>query len=100
MKPKMKTKSVILLACLLIANFSLFGQEIQELKEVEILSGKEFRVLYKEIESLKKTDTSLVIKKLENTFSKTNNDYTRCKIMEELGPLYVSTKQFEKCLNM
>lgn len=96
----MKTKSIVLLVSLLIANFSLFGQGIQELKEIEIVSGNEFWALYNEVEPLKKTDTSLLINKLESVFLKTDNNYTRCKIMEELGPLYVSTKQFEKCLNM
>jgi len=88
------------MAGLLIANFNAFSQEIKELCEAETESGKEFWNLYTVIDSLKKTDTNSAITIMEYTFSNTANEYTRCKIMEELGPLYTSTKQFEKCLKM
>lgn len=96
----MRLKIFILAVCLFIFKLSLFSQEVKELKEFEIESGKEFWDLYNVIEPLKRTDTNLAISKLENAFSKTNNNFTKCKIMEELGPLYVSSKQFENCLNM
>lgn len=93
----MKAKFIIVMICLIIVNITAFSQEVKELKETEIVSGKEFWDLYKIVEPL---DTISSIIKLENVFSKTKNNYTKCKIMEELGPLYTSTKQFEKCLKL
>lgn len=81
-----------------MTGLSLWGQEIKELKEIE--SGKEFWDLYNVIEPLKKSDQNSAIKKLEDTFYKTQNYYTKSKIMEELGELYTSAKQLDKCLNM
>lgn len=96
----MKAKIIILLVGLIMSIITAFSQEIKELKVTEIESGKEFWELYNVIEQLKKTDTISAILKLENAFSKTGNNYTKCKIMEELGSLYASTKQLEKCLKM
>ncbi|MCX6163046.1 MAG: hypothetical protein NTV87_17135 [Ignavibacteriae bacterium] len=96
----MRLKIIILAVCLFFLKLSLFSQEVKELKEFEIESGKEFWDLYNVIEPLKKSDTNLAISKLENAFCKTNNNFTKCKILEELGEMYTSTKQFDKFLKM
>lgn len=96
----MKIKLIIIFLCLSSIRLTLFSQEIKELKVNEIVNGKEFWDLYRSIEFLKKTDTLAFMLKLENVFSKTKNSFTKCKILEELGPLYVSTKQYDKCLKM
>lgn len=92
-----KTFVILTVFILSIGSF-VICQDVKELKEIE--SGKEFWDLYNLVEPLKKSDQNSAIKKLEDTFYKTENNYTKSMIMAELGELYTSVKQFDKCLNM
>lgn len=96
----MRIQFIILTIILIMASFTVFSQEIKEIKDAEIESGKEFWDLYKEVELMKNKDTISIITKLEKAFHKSDNIYTKCKIMEELGFIYVTTKQIDKCLKM
>ncbi len=94
----MKTSLVVLMIITMLISIPTYAQEVLELKEIESLT--EFWDLYHEIEPINESDTSAAIKIFEDAFNKTNNSFAKSYLISELGTLYNTPEQFDKCLSM
>lgn len=74
------------------------SEEVIELNQFE--RGTEFWEMYEKVNPLTETDTVAAIKYYEDLFYNTNNSFTKSSIIYELGDLYTTPDQFEKCLDM
>lgn len=94
----MKIENLILVVCFVSIGFTLFSQEVKELKQME--TGTEFWDIYEKTLPLIKTDTNAAILIFEDAINKTDNSFSKSALMNKLGGLYIATKQFDKCLDM
>lgn len=94
----MKVKIIVFSVCLILLHSASFSQEIKELIQIE--NGTEFWNLYDKTFPLIEKDTNAAIRIFEDAFNKTDNSFSKASIMIELADLYISTKQFDTCLDM
>ncbi|KAA3634457.1 MAG: hypothetical protein DWP97_07055 [Calditrichaeota bacterium] len=94
----MSAKFMILVLCILTISVKLCSQEVLEVNQIE--SGTEFWELYDEVVPIIETDTNAAIKLYEDAFHNTKNNFTKSSIIHQLGTLYSTPKQFDKCLSM
>lgn len=87
-------KHYAILFVLTIGYIVSFGQNIKELTKLE--NSAEYWEIVDEAEQVVKQDTNGAIKIYEEIMEKTSNSFIKASIMNNLGQLYISTKQFDK----
>jgi predicted esterase len=88
------------IALLMIINsFFLFAQNVKEVKRIEL--SKEFNETVEKAIQLKDSSIYLKIENLENGLNNAKSQYEKYRIIfNSLGPLYTTTKQFDKAINL